>query len=285
MIGGRWRTTPRRVVLAIAAIVTSSVVLLPFLWLILTSVKTRSDIFTYPPSWLPRELTLSAYVDLFTKSPFADAGFLTFLRNSVIVAVASSALSIILAALAGFSLSRHRFRGAWAFSVLILVSQMLPETVLLIPLYWLIRDLGLVDSLQGLILVYTALALPFSAWMLRSYFDAIPRELDEAALMDGCGQVGVLGRVIMPLAMPGVAATFLFAFILAWNEYLFALVFLNDFDNYTISLALGSFRGQYLIDWNLLFAGSAVLTLPVLVMFLWLQQSLAQGLTAGAVRG
>lgn len=285
MIGGRLGKTLRRTTLGIAATAISGVVFLPLLWLILTSVKTRSDIFAYPPSWLPRELTLSAYVDLFTKSQFGDTGFLTFLRNSVIVAVSSSALSLLLASLAAFALSRHRFRGAGAFSILILVSQMLPEAVLLIPLYWLIRDLGLVDSLQGLILVYTALALPFSAWMLRSYFDAIPRELDDAALMDGCGQLGVLRHVVMPLAMPGMAVTFLFAFVLAWNEYLFALVFLNSFDNYTVSLALGGFRGQYLIEWNLLFAGSAVLTLPVLVMFLWLQRSLAQGLTAGAVRG
>ncbi len=268
---------------AVLAIVV--LIAFPFSSMVLTSVKTRTDIFAFPPTWLPREWTFDAYVELFTASPFAGAGFLTFLRNSVVVSVTSAALSILLASLAGFALSRYRFRGALGFGILLLVAQMLPEAVLLIPLYWLIRDIGMLDSLTGLILVYTALALPFSAWMLRSYFDSIPRDLDEAAAIDGCGPLGILGRVVIPLALPGLAATFLFAFILAWNEYLFALVFLNDFDNYTISLVLGSFRGQYLIDWNLLFAGSVVLTLPVLLLFLALQRSLAQGLTAGAVRG
>ncbi len=272
-------------VLVALGVLISAIVLIPFLWLISTSLKDRSDIFTYPPVWIPRHFSLSGYIDLWSKTPFADVGFSTFVQNSFLVASSSSLIAVILSALAGYSLSRFRFRGSSLFGYLILVAQMLPEALLLIPLYLLMRDLGQLDSLFGLVLVYSAFGLPYATWMLRGYFNAIPRDLDEAAMIDGCSQIGSLFRVVLPLAVPGVIVTLLYTFIIGWNEFLFALVFLNSFDKYTMPLALGSFRTQYLVEWNLLFAGAVVLTVPVLLMFLLMQKSLATGFTAGAVKG
>jgi ABC-type glycerol-3-phosphate transport system permease component len=162
---------------------------------------------------------------------------------------------------------------------------MMPGALLLIPLYLFMNDLQLIDTHLSLVLAYTSFTLPYCTYILKGYFESIPPDLDEAAMVDGCNRVGALFRVIMPLAAPGIVVTLTSAFIMAWNEFMFALTFLNTYPKWTLPLALGTFRGQYLVDWGFLFAGSTLVTLPVLILFLVLQKWLASGFVSGAVKG
>ena len=167
----------------------------------------------------------------------------------------------------------------------ILMSQMLPGALLLIPIYLMMRDWHLLDSHWSLIIAYASFTLPYNTYILKGYLDTLPPDLDEAAMVDGCSRVGALFKVIFPLAAPGIAVATTSAFILGWNEFMFALVFLNTYDKWTLPVALGSFRGQYLVEWGYLFAGATLVTLPVLVLFLVMQRWLATGLVGGAMKG
>lgn len=262
-----------------------SFVLIPFLWMVSTSFKHRSEIFTYPPSWIPQLPTLQGYVGIFREKPFGGVGFGTFLKNSMIVSLFTAAITVILASLASYSLSRFRFRGSSFLKYMILFSQMLPGSLLLIPLYLMMRDLKLLDNLMGLVFAYSSFTLPYCTYLLKGYFDSIPADIDEAALIDGCSRIGALFRVIFPLAGPGFVVTITQAMIMSWNEFMYALTFTNMFQNWTIPLALGSFRGQYLVNWGYLFAGSTLVTIPVIILFLLLQKNIAKGFVAGAVKG
>jgi ABC-type glycerol-3-phosphate transport system permease component len=269
----------------ILTIIACIIALMPFLWMISTSFKDRSEIFTYPPVIIPREPTLEAYTGLMDQSIFANAGFIDFTKNSLFVSLFTAFSSVTMASLAGFSMSRFRFRGSSFLRYSILLSQMLPGALLLIPLYLFVNSLGLIDSHWSLILAYTSFTLPYCTYILKGYFESIPADLDEAAMVDGCTRIGALFRVVMPLAAPGIVVTLTSAFIMAWNEFMFAMTFLNTYPQWTLPLALGSFRGQYLVDWGFLFAASTLVTLPVLVLFLLLQKWLAAGFVSGAVKG
>ena len=257
----------------------------PAVWMLVTSLKSNAELQSYPPTVLPEEPTLEMYQKLFTESLFPDMGFSQWMLNSVITATATSIFSMTLSAFAAYSLSRFRFRGNSAIRYAILLTQMLPGALMVLPLYLIMRDINKLDSLMGLIIAYTTFTLPYCTYMLKGYFDSIPKDLDEMAMIDGCTQVSALLRVIFPLAAPGAAVTFIFAFIHSWNEFLFALVFLNNYKNWTVPIALATFRGQYLIDWGQMFAGATLVSLPVVVIFLLLQRYLVSGMTAGAVKG
>jgi ABC-type glycerol-3-phosphate transport system permease component len=205
--------------------------------------------------------------------------------NSLSVSLITAFLSVTMASIAGYSMSRFRFRGSGFLRYTILLSQMMPGALLLIPLYLFMNDLQLIDTHLSLVLAYTSFTLPYCTYILKGYFESIPPDLDEAAMVDGCNRVGALFRVIMPLAAPGIVVTLTSAFIMAWNEFMFALTFLNTYPKWTLPLALGTFRGQYLVDWGFLFAGSTLVTLPVLILFLVLQKWLASGFVSGAVKG
>ena len=256
----------------------------PFLWMISTSFKDRGEIFTYPPVWIPRAPTAEGYIGLFTQEMFGHSVFLDFAQNSIFVSFLTALITVVMAALGAYSLSRFRFKGNKLLKYVILLSQMLPGALLLIPLYMLFQKLDLIDTHWSLILAYTSFTLPYCTYLLKSYIDTIPRSLDEAAMVDGCNRVRALFRVVFPVAAPGIVVTITQAFIMAWNEYMFAITFLNTFPQWTIPVALGSFRGQYLVDWNFLFAGSVLLTLPVLIFFLLVQRWLVEGFVAGAVK-
>lgn len=256
----------------------------PFLWMVSNSFKERGEIFTYPPVWIPRNPTLQGYIGLFTKEMFGNSMFIDFARNSLFVSFLTALITVVMAALGAYSLSRFKFKGNGLLKYVILLTQMLPGALLLIPLYMLFQKLNLIDTHWSLILAYTSFTLPYCTYLLKSYMDTIPRALDEAAMVDGCNRVGALFRVVFPVAVPGIVVTTTMAFIMAWNEYMFAITFLNAFPRWTLPVALGSFRGQYLVEWNYLFAGSVLLTLPVIFFFLLLQRWLVEGFVAGSVK-
>ena len=261
------------------------IAILPFAWMVSSSFKTNGEIFTSPPVWIPREPTTEGYVHLFKTPMYGQTLFIDFGRNSLFVSLTTAIITVAMAALGAYGMSRFRFKGSKALRYLILLSQMLPGALLLIPLYMIMNKLGLIDNHWSLILAYISFTLPYCAYLLKSYIDAIPPSIDEAALVDGCNRFTALFRVVFPVAAPGIVVTFVQAFIMAWNEYMFSLTFINSNSKWTLPVALGSFRGQYIVEWSYLFAGSVLLTIPVLLLFLFFQKWLITGLSAGSVKG
>jgi ABC-type glycerol-3-phosphate transport system permease component len=285
------RATLRKGSIYVLVLIACLVAIVPFLWMVSSSFKKSGEIFTYPPVWIPREPTVQGYTDLGAQDIFADVGFGQFVINSLFVALLTSFIVLILSSMAAYSMSRFRFRGSRLLKYTILLSQMLPGALLLMPIYLFFTDLKnsmnikLLDTLWALVITYVSFGLPYNTYILKGYFDTIPVDLDEAAIIDGCSRIQALFRVVLPLAAPGLAATATQVFIMGWNEFMFALVFLNSYSKWTLPLALGSFRGQYLVDWGFLFYGSTLVTLPAIILFLLLQRWLATGFVAGAVKG
>jgi len=207
------------------------------------------------------------------------------LLNSLIVAAATSVIGIFLAATAGYAFSRFRFPGRTAGLLSFLITQMFPGTLMMIPLYLIVNWLGLLDNLAGLVLVYSTSAIPFSIWMLKGYFDTIPKELEESALIDGASRTLIFYKIILPLAKPALAVTALFSFMTAWNEYILAATFMNRELSYTLPVALRNFVGQFAQDWGLFAAGAILVSIPIVALFFILQKYLVSGLTAGSVKG
>jgi ABC-type glycerol-3-phosphate transport system permease component len=252
----------------------------PFLWMISTSLKDPAEVVLRDPTVIPRSLEFENYTRVFSAGRFGR-----YFLNSIIVSGATTILSISVATLAGYAFARYRLWGGKALLFGILATQMFPAILLAIPLYVLLRNLNLLDSLAGLVLVYTTFALPFCIWMLRNYFITIPRDLDEAAMVDGASRFRALFTVVLPVSVPGIIATSLFAFILSWNEFLYANTFISTRDRRTVSVGLQSLIGEFTTDWGLLMAGAVVTTLPIVVVFLFVQRFMTQGLAAGAVKG
>lgn len=253
--------------------------LFPFLWMISTSLKPLEEVLEFPIRWWPSNVTLQSY-----STAWGIQTFSRYFANSVIVGLSATLLSVVFAVLAGYGFSRFRFRGSRLLMILVLTTQMFPGIMLVIPYFSLASRVGLINSYQLLILTYTSFALPFSIWMMKGFFDSIPRELDEAALIDGCGRFVALLRVLLPVALPGVAATIIFSFLLAWNEFLFALVLLTTPSMYTITLGIANNIGQMRIQWNDLMAASVIATIPTIVLYAFLERHLVSGLTAGAIK-
>jgi arabinogalactan oligomer/maltooligosaccharide transport system permease protein len=207
------------------------------------------------------------------------------LLNSAVIAVATTLLGILFATTAGYAFSRFRFPGRRAGLMAFLVSQMFPGVMMMIPLYLLLEKLGLLDAPLGLILVYATTSIPFCVWMLKGYFDTIPRELEESALMDGASRFTIFWRIILPLSMPAVAVTALFSFMTAWNEFVLAFTFMSEPTAFTLPVAVNSYVGEKSIEWGKFAAASVLVSLPVMTLFYALQKHLTGGLTAGAVKG
>ncbi|MGB0589441.1 MAG: sugar ABC transporter permease [Myxococcota bacterium] len=207
------------------------------------------------------------------------------LLNSAVIAVATTLLGILFATTAGYAFSRFRFPGREAGLMAFLVSQMFPGVMMMIPLYLLLEKLGLLDAPLGLILVYATTSIPFCVWMLKGYFDTIPRELEESALMDGASRFTIFWRIILPLSMPAVAVTALFSFMTAWNEFVLAFTFMSEPTAFTLPVAVNSYVGEKSIEWGKFAAASVLVSLPVMTLFYALQKHLTGGLTAGAVKG
>jgi ABC-type glycerol-3-phosphate transport system permease component len=251
----------------------------PVLTVALNSFRTTENILS-SQNILPTEPTLANYSYINTRTHFW-----TFLVNSGIVAFGSTALGIVLAALAGFAMSRFRGAVLGSYSQALLVVQMFPLILAIIPLFIFFRQLGLVNNYLPVVLVYTVTQLPFSTWMLRSYFDSVPRELDEAAKVDGCSAFRAFWRIILPLAAPGIAAVAIFSFLFSYNEFFISSIFLRDETRMTVPVGIQSFMQQYSTDWGSLMASATLAMVPTLILFLFIQKYLISGATAGAVKG
>jgi ABC-type glycerol-3-phosphate transport system permease component len=274
------RSRLRGIGLDILAILVVGVLVFPILWLYLTALKPAGRMFGGPFDILPTEPTLENFGRI-----WGAVGFQGAFRNSLIVAGASALVVTVAGLGAAYSLSRFRYKLRGLFSGAILAVQMLPGIVIVVPLIVILRRLELTDSLLGLTIAYLLLGLPIAVWMLKGYMDDIPRDLDEAATIDGASSVQILGQVIMPLMAPATVAVGAFAFLLAWGEYLFALSLITSTESKTLPLALQAAFGQYTIDWGLLTAGGVIISLPPAALFLFFQRYLVGGLTTGGVKG
>ena len=256
------------------------VMVFPVYWMVATAFKPGQQILSYTPQWFPTSPTLSNFRDAVDQPFFWHA-----VKNSLIIVSTVVALSVVLAFLASLALARFHFYGRKAFIVLILGVQMVPLAALIIPLYILMSRLGQVDKLTGVIAMYLTFVLPFTVWTMRGFLLGIPKELEEAAMVDGATRLGAFVRVLLPLVGPGLVATSIFAFIQAWNEFIIAYVFLHTPEKQTLMVWLASFTTLRGTDWGPLMAGATLCALPVVVFFLLVQRRIAFGLTAGAVRG
>lgn len=255
----------------------------PFLALISTSFKPPEEIYSSDHTLLPKEPTIQGYIDILNPA-MPTFNFVQWLGNSLITTGISTIVSVMVAAFGGYAMSRFRFVGRLTIGYLILVTQVIPTSLLLIPLYITMAQLNLLDSLMGIVLVYTAFNIPYCTWTMKGYIDGIPVALEEAAQIDGCTQGKAFLRVILPLCIPGLISTTLFAFIASWNEYVFASVMLRAYDKWTVSLGLTMFKGQHTTNWNGLMAGGIIITVPIVIAFWLLQRHLITGMTAGAVK-
>jgi multiple sugar transport system permease protein len=256
--------------------------MLPFVWVFLASFKTRAELYATPIVYLPASLSVANYVEAWTSklTPFSR-----FFANSLWVSSVTMVATTLVSILAGYALARFRFAGRQTFLLIFLATQMFPAVLLIAPLLSQWYALGLIDTYQALIYSNFSFTVPFTVWMLVGYFESIPLELEESAMLDGCNRFGALCRVVLPLAAPGVAATAIFAFVASWSELLFAITFTSQTEMRTLSAGLLFMVGQYEIQWGQLSAGVIISTVPVAILFTYLQRHLIQGLSAGAVKG
>jgi ABC-type glycerol-3-phosphate transport system permease component len=269
------RTLPRGLLI----VALMFMVLSPFYWIFSSSVKAPQEIIASTPTLLPQSFTLEHYAKLLDSSPYP-----IYLRNSVIVSFGTMIITVILATSAAYALYRLHFPGRDVMFRVILIAYAFPGILLLIPFYTMMSSLRLLDTLAGLMVINVTFTAPFAVWMLQAFFRTIPRELEEAAALDGANLLQIIVRVLVPLSAPGVASVAIFAFITSWTEYMFSSVLIVSDANRTLPVGLAGIIGQYQIDWGLLLAGAALTTLPVLVLFTFVGRWFVAGLTTGAVK-
>lgn len=276
---------PRQLLVHLLLVLLSMATLYPVLWVVKMAL-TPGQAFSMGGGLLPAEPTLANFADV-VGTRDAEGGWLfgRQLFNSLFVSTVTSLLGIGLACTAGYALSRWDFPGRKAGMNLFLVTQMFPGVVMAIPLYILLDELGLLDSLTGLALVYSTTAIPFCTWNLKGYFDTIPRDLEEAARIDGAGRFRIFWSIILPLARPALVVTGLFSFMTAWNEFILAATFMGDERSFTLPVVLQSYVGDFGTEWGRFAAGAILVSLPVMALFFALQRYLVEGLTAGSVKG
>jgi len=262
-----------------AALVVAILVLSPYLVMVLTAAKPESELRITPPRLLPLQWRPGNFLDV-----LADPGFRAWLRVSLVVALASTVIVVLAATPAAYYTARHRFPGRSAFLLLVLVTQMFSPTALVVGLYRQFFELDLVNTYASLILTNAAFNLAFAIWILRAFFASIPREIEEAAAVDGCHRLRALVQVVLPLSLPGVATAVIFAFIAAWNEYIVALTLMTDPDRKPLTVGITSYVTAYVQHWNHLFAASVIAIVPVVVLFALIERHLVGGLTAGSVK-
>ena len=263
-----------------AACAALLIVLFPFYWMLNTSLKPATEIFLSPPTFVSRHWSLDAYATVLAQRPIAR-----YFVNSLVVALGTTVLSVTLAALAAYGFTRFFPDGAMPFIVFLLFTKMLPETLLIIPYFRLMSELGLLNTYIALILAYSSFALPFSVWMLIGFFRSIPRDIDDAAMIDGASYLQTFFRVILPLTRPGLVAVALFTFLIAWNTYVWALVLTTDSSMYVLSVGIANMVGEYRVQWNELMAAAVIAALPVMILYSFLEQHLVNAITSGAVKG
>jgi multiple sugar transport system permease protein len=260
----------------------------PFYYMALLSVRALDEVLQDAGAlWVsPSEINLGTYTSVLSSPDSGGQGFLIFMRNSAVVALGTVALTLLVALPGAYAVSRLEFFGRRQISVLFLAVYLFPGILLAVPLFVFFTRIGLRGTLVGLLIVYVSQIVAVSIYMLRNYFDTIPESLEESAALDGCGRLGIMWRISLPLAMPAIVANALFVFMIAWNEFLFALLFLvADRENWTVSLGLSQLAGSIEIPTTVLMAGSVILTVPIIVIFFLSERLLTEGLTAGAEKG
>lgn len=276
----RWRILFEDIARHALMVLVLVVTLFPIFWVFMSSFKRDVDIFVYPPAF-SFQPTLAAYERVLF-SP--QLKFSQCLKNSVVVSLAVTALTLVTASLAGYGLARFDFPGARLISLGVLVARLLPGASVIIPYFVLLRSLRLTDTLLGLILAYASFSLPFAAWTMYGFFLEVPSDLEDSARIDGCSELGVFWRIVLPLTRPGLGATAILVFLGAWNEFLFGLV-LAGRSAKTLPVFLSGFIAELYVSWSHLFAASSLMLLPAIILILLAQQHLVRGLTAGAVKG
>jgi len=256
----------------------------PMAWMLATSLKTQFGALQYPPEWIPREITFEQYTRLLSPGNEVGAEFLRYLWNSIVVSIATTVLGVAIAVPAAYAFSRFRFPGRNLLFYSVLLRNMFPAVVFLIPLFILMRWLRLVNTEWSLILTYLTFGLPLSIWLLKGFYDNIPPQLEQAARIDGASRFKAFILIVMPLSSPGIIATAIYSFILAWNEYVYALTFLNDKDRLTLPVGLERFFTEFATNWPGLMAASFIMSVPVVALFLVLQKYFVRALTEGAVK-
>ncbi|MFM0175747.1 carbohydrate ABC transporter permease [Paraburkholderia sediminicola] len=285
------RQSRRKVFLIVAGIVVAVYILAPFCWLLLTSFMHERDALTVPTQWIPRHPTLEHYKMFFHPSGTsaivggrAAEEMLPGMLNSLIAALGTAAVNLVLGTLAGYSLARLRFRGQGALLGVYLGSRMVPGIALIVPLYLTLKNLGMLDHLSALVITYVTFTLPFTIWLLKNYFQTIPRSLEEAALMDGCSWFQMLVKVLLPVAMPGLVSSAMFAFMTAWNDYLFAVILTSTTASKTLPVVVAGFATDVTTQRTLMATGGVLAIIPPLALAFVFQRLIVQGLTSGAVK-
>ena len=260
-------------------IVVSLYCLIPFAWMLSTSLKTEAEAFRMPPTWIPLQPTGDSYIGIWVRKSFG-----TYFFNSTVISLATALLSTFFGALAGYGFSRFLFKARRFLIGFFLATQMLPGVLLVGPYFKILSRVGLYDTRTGLIIAFLTICLPFSTWMMKGFIDKVPVELDQSAMVDGCTRLGLFFRIILPVVAPGMVATILFAFLLAWGDLLWALCLTSSEPMITVTLGIARTVGEFRIIWPMLMAGSLVGGMPAIILYVFLQRLLVQGLTAGAVK-
>jgi multiple sugar transport system permease protein len=282
----RVERTALRVLRPLVIAVLLASVLLPFYYMLLLSVRPIEDLLLRPASLLPGNVTLASYREVLASVDAGGQGFIQFIANSSVVAVATVIVALLIAIPGAYAISRLPFFGSRHVSALFLMVYLFPAIILAIPLFVVLTRLQLRGQLIGLVLVYVATTIPVAIYMMRNYFETVPESVEEAGLIDGLTPTGVIRRVALPLSMPSIVVTGLFIFMIAWNEFLFALLFLVERrDRWTVSLGLAQLSGSVEVPTTVLMAGSALVTVPVIILFLLTERLLTEGLSAGAEKG
>lgn len=257
------------------------VVIFPFYWMVITSLKpTQADIYAYPIQYWPQNPSLINYRNILSREHFGN-----YFLNSLVVSLSAGFLAVFIGMFASYVIARYRFRGRNLLLFFFLFTQMVPMFILIIPLYQMMSSMKMVNKLITMVLMYTNMMIPFSVVTLRGFFEGVPRSIEEAAQIDGCGRLKSLFSVILPVLLPGLASTMIFAFVNSWNELFLAVMFLDDNTKKTLPVALNSFILKFDIAWGQLSAGTVIAILPTMVLFAFIQKYMASGLTAGAVKG
>ena len=285
------RQTRRMILPMLGGVIVAIYILAPFCWLLLTSFMHEHDALSVPPQWIPKNPTISNYMTFLEPAGTraivgSRAAEQTFpgMVNSLIAATGTAALNLFIGTLAGYSLARFRFRGRGSLLGLYLGSRMLPGIALIVPLYLTIKNFGLLDHLSALIVTYVSFTLPFTIWLLKNYFKTIPRSLEEAAYMDGCSWLQMMWRVLLPAAFPGLIAAGMFAFMTAWNDYLFAVILTSTTAAKTLPVVVAGFATDVTTERTLMATSGVLAIIPTLVLAFLFQRLIVQGLTSGAVK-
>ena len=280
MSGKAARTAWRYLVVHGSGLVLVLFSVLPLLWGVSTALKQEGDVYAFPPTWIPSPPTFENFIGV-----FGNPDLLRSFLNTLIVASATTVVALVVGVLGAYGFSRYRFPGRNTLLWSVLFTQLFPRVVVIVPFFVTLRNLDLMNTYQGLVLVYLMAIFPIAIWMIKGFFDNLPREIEEAAIVDGCSLPQLLWLIVIPMSKPALAAVAMYSFILAWNEFLFALVFTNGLDKRPLSVALAFFIDENGIHWGQLMAASVVMSIPAVLVFTFSQRLLVRGLSEGAVKG